>query len=82
VNSSLTLIPNPTTGRFKAELPAQMQGGTATVTDLMGREVLQQAFAGNRLELDLSNYAPGMYSVRVAGNDGQVMSGKVVVTSE
>jgi hypothetical protein len=78
----LTLIPNPTTGRFKAELPALMQGGTATVTDLMGRTVLQQAFAGNRLELDLSNYAPGMYSVRVAGNDGQVMSGKVVVTSE
>jgi hypothetical protein len=82
INANLLLIPNPTTGRFKAELPAQIQGGTATVTDLMGRAVLQQAFAGNRLELDLSNYAPGMYSVRVAGNDGQVMSGKVVVTSE
>jgi len=79
---SLLLVPNPTTGQFYAQLPQNMQGGTATVTDAMGRDVLRQTFSGQRLQIDLSGRPSGIYLVRVQDSSGQNLIGRAVLVGE
>lgn len=78
----LTFVPNPTTGLFSAQMPHNMPGGTATVTDAMGREVLRQSFSGQRLQVDLTGRPSGIYLIRVQGTDGQNLVGRAVLMGQ
>ena len=60
------LQPNPASGSVTLTV-ADADGGTATLTDLAGREVLQVALAPGRTEhrLDIGALAPGTYLLRL-----------------
>lgn len=73
--SGLTVFPNPTTGAIAVAFEAESADAYAvTVLDLMGRIVRSQqvpAQAGqNRVDLDLSDQAAGVYSVRLSNSRG------------
>ena len=78
------LFPNPAHGRFTVLLPAEM-GRTpvaAVVLNPLGQRVAAQTVAmnaaGATAQFDLTGLAPGIYSLRLASANGQVVKRIVV----
>ncbi|MBO2012435.1 T9SS type A sorting domain-containing protein [Hymenobacter negativus] len=65
---SIGLFPNPARGKATIQLPAIPGAPTATliILDALGRTLrTQTANANTKAELDLTGFAPGLYTVRV-----------------
>lgn len=65
-----SVYPNPGTGLYTITLPQSPAGNIDyAVYDLTGRELLQESMrlkeGNNHLQLDLSNYAAGVYTMRI-----------------
>ncbi|MDZ7846744.1 MAG: T9SS type A sorting domain-containing protein [Owenweeksia sp.] len=71
-SAPITVYPNPSSGRVNME---QTQGGSPitriVVISLSGQEVYQKTVNGiEKAELDLSNYARGVYQLKVVTQEG------------
>lgn len=80
-SSHLHISPNPASGAFQIALTDQAPGDyTVTLTDLMGREMMQQHFTGAEVMVRSSGLAPGSYMVRVVNEKtGDSFSKRVVI---
>ena len=81
--STLTLSPNPSPGKFNMHLTGlTAQTTEVTVTDLLGRTILQQHFKTTQAQLSeeirLPAAAKGMYLLQVKAG-AQITSRKIVV---
>ena len=69
------VYPNPTTGIVTVESDAV--GADITVYDAFGKRLMTSKVATERTELNFSAFAPGVYMVRIAADNG-VATTKVV----
>lgn len=81
--ASLTIAPNPTSGRFTVSLkenaPRIGTQGQIVLTDMAGRELQKVAFAAPSTTLDMAAYANGVYIVSLTDADGTVIARQKVV---
>lgn len=83
VAASMSIFPNPSTGRFQVDLTvAKAQSISINIVNMQGRTVLAEnwnAVSGNNTQIvDLSNAPSGIYFVRLNTIDG-VINRKIVV---
>lgn len=57
---AVTIVPNPSNGRFRVDLSAPADGWVA-ITDMVGREVRRERVTGPTCTVDLSDQARGCY---------------------
>lgn len=62
------IYPNPTTGNVTVESDAI--NADITVFDMFGKLMMTSKVASERTELDFNGFAPGVYMVRIANNNG------------
>ncbi|MCR5037702.1 MAG: T9SS type A sorting domain-containing protein [Bacteroidales bacterium] len=58
--------PNPTTGKITVN--TNVSDGKALVYDVFGRQITDAAIIDGHAEIDLKDYASGVYFVRVSGD--------------
>jgi len=68
----VVLFPNPTNGSLFIDL-GEYQAERALLIDLSGRVLKSKAIQNTRLEFNLSQYANGLYFVRLEGNDANAV---------
>jgi len=73
----LNVFPNPAQDRFVIETGSTLEG-RYSVTDLLGRTILQGNLQGNRTEISSTHFAEGIYLVRIE-SEGKVAVKKLVV---
>jgi len=63
----INIYPNPTTGKVYIELDKSTNNSQNTISifDLAGKILFQSKFNHNRAELNLSNFAKGMYLIEI-----------------
>lgn len=73
-----TLYPNPTSGVLNIDI-SDNSAETIAIFDLSGRELeLIELNQTQDIQLDLSNYAAGVYIIKISGNDF-IANGKFIV---
>jgi hypothetical protein len=77
--SPLRVYPNPAADWVNFELPAQLQGGTFTLTDLLGRVVRQQTFSGSTYRFDREQTPDGVYLFSIQTTSGERYTGKLML---
>lgn len=71
---SLSLYPNPNKGLFNLQLEqAPSVALPVTIMDMTGRTVLQQSIQSTETSFDLSNYAKGIYLLKVGDKTAKVI---------
>ncbi len=75
--TSMTVYPNPNNGKFSLTVPSTVKLATISVMDILGREVKQQQFINNNI--DLSGLSKGMYYLIAEDKDGKVYSTKIIL---
>ena len=80
INISTKIYPNPTYGNIKLEVEGLNTEADVLVYDMVGRVVQRHSLnkGKNDLEIDLSGYAKGVYSVRIV-NESVNQTLKLVV---
>ncbi|MCB0713551.1 MAG: VCBS repeat-containing protein [Ignavibacteriae bacterium] len=71
--SQLVVTPNPANGRITLHLPVALRHtGSATIVDLLGKQVQSYSIATGLSSVDISvkDLTPGRYIVRIEGEDG------------
>ncbi len=80
---SIKVYPNPNSGRFEVEFGSMLDANsTITITDIAGKAILNfkgTDIVNNKLSVDLSQVAAGVYFVQVNSN-GNIANKKVTVT--
>jgi len=73
-NNSFTLYPNPATNKLTITINSLITHYSSfiIVTDLSGRTIYQSSINAQSTELDISNYAAGMYFIKVG--DGAIFN--------
>jgi len=73
---SMDVFPNPTGGKVYITLKSDIKIERLTVTNVFGNTIYDKKYtlqsAGEKLELDISNQAPGIYMVNVKTSEGPV----------
>ncbi len=76
-------MPNPVSNVMiiKGDIPPVYEQITFSVYDMVGKEIWQQTFQQGQIleQIDVSQWARGMYSYRVAANGKMLKTGKVMV---
>ncbi len=77
---TLHLFPNPSTGRFTIELPADLHGtASLRVTDVSGRIVARQDLIGTGItEVQLPELPNGLYALALESNR-KVLNGTIII---
>ncbi len=76
----LNLFPNPSDGMFSLSMPAFASDEVkAEVFDFSGKLIRTEVFSNGMIQLDLTDQAEGMYTLRLSAN-GSVMTSKMVIT--
>lgn len=70
LRAQIKLYPNPNDGKFQIAYPAEMEFETVRVMDGVGRILYEGKAETNRVELDLSKEASGLYRVELMGAKG------------
>lgn len=80
ISSNVILYPNPTHGKVKLEIYGLSNEADVLVFDMVGRVIQRHKISRgeNDLEIDLREYAKGIYYVRIL-NDNIRISRKVVL---
>ena len=70
---SIEVYPNPTEGISTIEIKGTIQNGTVKVMNYLG-QVIQVLNLNNRnkLPIDLSENAPGVYMLEISNNEGAI----------
>ncbi|MFM9051213.1 MAG: T9SS type A sorting domain-containing protein, partial [Bacteroidota bacterium] len=81
---SMTLFPNPTSGKFTLNFQAENAGRyQVMVHDLVGKSVIDSELMSdsglNSMEIDLSNVVKGIYLVSLRSQDGNVETMRLIV---
>lgn len=71
------LYPNPTTGKFVVTFSNEQKNAKVMLLDINGKIVQQHTGNGFMLNFDLSNFASGVYFLRIE-NKGKVFTKKVI----
>ena len=79
-NISAKLYPNPTSNKANLEIEGLSNDADVIVSDLLGRVIKKYKFNSEKgiLEIDVSGYPKGVYSVSVQNNNINV-SKKLIV---
>ena len=78
----LQVAPNPSTGRFRIELPfPAKQELQVTVYNNLGKVIVNQAFdpQSKSINIDLSQYPVGMYLLKVRMDNTSFKLKKVII---
>ncbi|MES1181545.1 MAG: T9SS type A sorting domain-containing protein, partial [Flavobacterium sp.] len=67
----MNVVPNPNNGVFELRFTNTIKDATLIITDMIGREVYNSAINTQRLTIDLSVHANGMYYVTINSNGKQ-----------
>jgi N-acetylneuraminic acid mutarotase len=73
-NSEPVVIPNPNQGSFVLLLPGGAYNKRITITDPVGRVVLNTRADRVKMQIELSNVTPGVYIIYVEGDEGSYRS--------
>jgi hypothetical protein len=74
----ITFYPNPTTDRVNFDLPFTLDQGQLMLYDLSGQLIERISFeATDKLELNMSRYATGIYLVQIE-SQGRLFTAKLV----
>ena len=76
-SSELHVYPNPFKNSFVVDTGCENGNYQLTVTDITGRIILQQSEYKKRIEVNLSNYKAGFYTVIVKSTSG-IKSSKIL----
>lgn len=76
----IRIYPNPSTGTFTIETHDAI-GAEVTITDIVGRTILQQTISLNKQPINLQDISAGDYYVNIRLN-GSSYTGKVIITKE
>jgi len=71
----LQVIPNPGLKDIKVRIPEEYIGGRLSVYNVCGQEIFRQKINGQEIVIDISNFLPGIYFVRIQGEKG-IITGK------
>jgi uncharacterized membrane protein len=71
------IFPNPTSGKFFITFSNTLVNANISIVDALGRIVYQNKGNGNRLEFDISNFATGIFYVRIEEN-GKTITQKII----
>ncbi len=77
-NPSLTIYPNPNTGRFAAENSSQ-EIGLLQVFDVAGRLMFKQVVPTGRSFVDASHLIAGIYTVSLSSSEGRINNRLVIL---
>jgi hypothetical protein len=72
------VYPNPVSGSVTIQAPGDDKMNTVVVYNLVGTEVFKTNVNGNRIVIDMSSYANGMYLYKVQMNDSSTVTGKLL----
>ncbi|MBK9273487.1 MAG: T9SS type A sorting domain-containing protein [Flavobacteriales bacterium] len=76
---AVQVVPNPSTGPVRVELPEAIGPATLQVVDAQGRVVRVQRVASGPAVLDLTGQAAGVYAVRVRNEAGRSGHARIVL---
>ncbi|PQJ13105.1 hypothetical protein CJD36_005015 [Flavipsychrobacter stenotrophus] len=76
--TTIRVYPNPSTGVLNIETDQDDAISNVLVFDLSGKMMQQVSASGNNLQVDISNYAAGVYIFRVLHTNGQVSQVRIV----
>jgi len=74
----LLVYPNPTSGKIWIKANREMQGGTLTIHDLVGRRMLSTTLLSSRTTIDLQGLPNGVYVYHAFASTGQHVSGRII----
>ena len=69
--NDISVYPNPNSGQFTVELPATWSNASIILAGIDGKVIYSKTIAVNKIDLDLSGYAAGIY-VLSASSDGKI----------
>jgi hypothetical protein len=69
-NSTITLYPNPTAGRFTVAVPASQLGTKLELYNALGKLVLQTTLLQSTTNINIDNLSKGMYVVKTTNVQG------------
>jgi hypothetical protein len=76
--TAVTVYPNPAEDYVIVSIPENESRVNYQISDMDGRQIEQHHFAGSEAVLDLSNFKPGMYILRLEVN-GKLVSKRIAV---
>ncbi|WP_052732678.1 S8 family serine peptidase [Hymenobacter terrenus] len=76
--AGFNVYPNPTAGPLRVELPLKFGLTEVRVLNALGQLVLRQASSGNLINLNLTGFPAGLYTLRLQGTS-RVLTRAVVV---
>jgi hypothetical protein len=83
IKIAFNIMPNPATDFMiiKGDIPPVYKQINFSVYDMVGKEVLQQTFQQRQIleQINVSQWARGMYSYRVTANGKMLKTGKVII---
>jgi hypothetical protein len=69
--------PNPTDGFLQMEFPSEFVPALGIIYNCDGREITRILHPADPFTLDLSDYPPGLYYLKVRDNDGRIFGKKI-----
>lgn len=79
--TTLRVYPNPSDGEFVIENPSNVTSFKVTAHDFSARKVYEKEFSGNKVKLDLRNFATGIYIFNIVDNFGEKKEIRIVIQS-
>jgi hypothetical protein len=76
-NATITLYPNPSTGKFKL-ITNNLEQDFFEINNLLGVNVLHSSITSNETEIELP-YSTGIYFIRVYNKKGQSITKKIII---
>jgi len=77
LENNISIYPNPTTGTITVKFANQING-KITIVNIAGQTVKQKNINTNNIDLDLSNFAKGIYFINVK-SENQVFIEKIIL---
>lgn len=76
-----SIYPNPVETAFYIDVPSNVWDWKVSIVDMLGQTIHTEAMTSsqNRIEVNASNFRPGIYFVNLVSSDGKKASKKVVI---
>jgi hypothetical protein len=76
-----SIYPNPVETAFYIDVPSNVWDWKVSIVDMLGQTIHNESMTSsqNRIEVNASNFRPGIYFVNLVSSDGKKASKKVVI---